>query len=136
MPIVVVAKTEEDYQQWVADQRAGAAAAAESAKKVWTMDDLIAKGESVYKTNCAACHQAEGQGIPGVFPAITGSPIATGPIDAHRDIIMNGKAGTAMQAFAGQLDDVDMAAVITYQRNALGNNVGDMVQPSAIAAVR
>jgi cytochrome c oxidase subunit 2 len=136
MPIVLIAKTEEDYQQWVADQKAGAAAAAEAATKTWTMDDLMAKGETVYNTNCAACHQANGQGIPGVFPAIAGSAIATGDVAAHKNIVMNGKAGTAMQAFGAQLGDVDIAAVITYQRNAFGNDTGDMVQPSDIAAAR
>lgn len=136
MPIVLEAMTEDDYSQWIADQKAGAAAAAASATQTWTLDDLVARGESVYNTNCVACHQANGQGIPGVFPAITGSAIATGEVGGHIDIVMNGKAGTAMQAFAGQLDDVDMAAIVTYQRNALGNSVGDMVQPSEIAALR
>ena len=136
MPIVLIAKTEDDYQQWVADQKAGAAAAAQAATQTWTRDDLVAKGESVYNTNCAACHQANGQGIPGVFPAITGSPIATGDSAGHMDIVMYGKAGTAMQAFGAQLNDVDLAAVITYQRNALGNSAGDMVQPSDVAAAR
>ena len=136
MPIVLEAMTEDDYNQWIADQKAGAAAVAASATQTWTLDDLVARGESVYNTNCVACHQANGQGIPGVFPAITGSAIATGDIGGHIDIVMNGKAGTAMQAFAGQLNDVDMAAVVTYQRNALGNSVGDMVQPSEIAAIR
>jgi cytochrome c oxidase subunit 2 len=102
------------------------------ASKEFSMDDLIAKGEGVYNTACAGCHQPNGQGIPGAFPAITGSAIATGAIDAHIDIIVNGKAGTAMQAFKEQLSAVDIAAVVTYQRNALGNSVGDMVQPSAI----
>ena len=136
MPIVLIAKTEDDYQQWVADQKAGAAAAAASATKTWTQADLVAKGESVYNTNCAACHQPNGAGIPGVFPAITGSAIAKGDIAGHTDIVMNGKTGTAMQAFGAQLNDVDLAAVITFQRNALGNNIGDMVQPSDIAAAR
>jgi len=136
MPIVLEAKSEEDYQQWVADQKAGAAAAAAAATRTWTMDDLVARGESVYNTSCAACHQANGQGIPGVFPAIAGGAIATGPIAGHQDIVMNGKTGTAMQAFGAQLDDVDLAAVITYQRNAFGNDAGDMVQPSDIAAAR
>jgi len=136
MPIVLEAMTEDNYQQWVADQKAGAAAVAASADKTWTMDDLVAKGESVYNTNCVACHQANGAGIPGIFPAITGSAIAIGDQAGHIDIAMNGKAGTAMQAFGLQLNDVDMAAVITYQRNGLGNDVGDMVQPSDIAALR
>ncbi|MGD8312733.1 MAG: cytochrome c oxidase subunit II [Gammaproteobacteria bacterium] len=136
MPVVLIAKTEEDYRQWVADQKAGAAAAAAAATETWTMDDLMAKGEEVYNSTCAACHQPNGQGIPGVFPAIAGSAIATGDISAHKNIVMNGKEGTAMQAFGDQLGDVDIAAVITYQRNAFGNDTGDMVQPADIAAAR
>jgi cytochrome c oxidase subunit 2 len=136
MPIVLIAKTEEDYAQWVADQKAGAAAEAAAAGKTWAMDELVAKGEEVYKKNCAACHQAEGQGIPGVFPAITGSAVANGDVAKHIDIGINGVTGTAMAAFGPQLSDVELAAVITYQRNALGNSVGDMVQPSDIAAAR
>ena len=136
MPIVLEAKTEEDYNRWVADQKAGAAAAAAAATQTWTLDDLMAKGEQVYNTSCAACHQVNGQGIPGVFKPIAGSPVATGDKAKHIDVGMNGVAGTAMQAFAGQLNDVDMAAVLTYQRNAFGNDTGDMVQPSEISALR
>jgi len=136
MPIVLVAKTEEDYQQWVADQKAGAAAAAAAATKTWSHEDLIAKGETIYKGTCAACHQASGQGIPGVFPALAGSAIATGDVAGHINIVMHGKAGTAMQAFGAQLNDVDLAAVITYERNAFGNDTGDTVQPADIAAAR
>ena len=136
MPVVLVAKTEEDYAQWVADQKAGAAVAAAAAGKEWTMEDLMATGESVYNTNCAACHQANGQGIPGVFPPIAGSAIATGEISAHVNIVLNGKSDTAMQAFGEQLGDADLAAVVTYQRNAFGNDTGDLIQPSAITAAR
>jgi cytochrome c oxidase subunit 2 len=136
MPIVLVAKTEDDYQQWVADQKAGAAAAAAAATKTWTHEDLVAKGETVYTSTCAACHQANGQGIPGVFPALAGSAIATGDVAGHINIVVNGKAGTAMQAFGAQLNDVDLAAVITYERNAFGNDTGDTVQPADIAAAR
>ena len=136
MPVVVVAKAEEDYRSWVAEQKAAATAAAASAEREWSMEELMAKGEQTYRTVCAACHQANGAGLPPAFPAITGSPIATGPIEGHMDIVMNGRAGTAMQAFAAQLDDADLAAVITFQRNGLGNNVGDMVQPSAVKAAR
>ena len=96
----------------------------------------MARGETAYNANCAACHQANGAGIPGVFPAITGGPIATGDVAAHIDIVVNGKAGTAMQAFGEQLSAVDLAAIITYERNGFGNNVGDMVQPADVVAAK
>jgi cytochrome c oxidase subunit 2 len=97
---------------------------------------MMARGEQVYLANCAACHQANGAGIPGAFPAINGSKVASGPIADHASLVMNGVAGTAMSAFAGQLSDADLAAVVTYQRNAWDNKSGDMVQPVEIAALR
>jgi len=137
MPIVLVAKTEEDYKAWVAEQKVAKAAEAESAGKSWTKDELVAKGEQVYKTNCVFCHQANGEGVPGSFPALAGSAIATGPVENHIDIVVHGsKKNPTMAAFGQQLSDVDLAAVITYERNAFGNNTGDMVQPSDIAAVK
>ena len=136
MPIVVTAKDEKGFLDWAAEQKSAAAALAGASDKEWTKADLIAQGEDVYGKNCAACHQAGGQGIPGVFPAITGSAIAVGPMDAHIDIVMNGKVGTAMQAFAAQLSDADLAAVIAFQRNGLGNSTGDFVQPKQIKANR
>jgi cytochrome c oxidase subunit 2 len=136
MPIVLEAKSEEDFAQWAADQKAGAAAEAAAATQTWTKDDLMAKGEAVYNTNCAACHQPNGQGIPGVFPPIAGGPLSTGALAEHIDVVLNGKAGTAMQAFGAQLSDVDLAAVITFERNGFGNDKGDVVQPSDITAAR
>jgi cytochrome c oxidase subunit 2 len=136
MPIVLVAKTQEDYDAWVEDQKSAAAAAADAATQALGMDELMAKGESVYKSHCAACHQANGEGIPGVFPGIAGSAIATGDVAKHIDIGINGVTGTAMQAFGEQLSAVDLAAVITYQRNAFGNDTGDMVQPADITAAK
>jgi len=103
--------------------------------KTYTKEELIAKGAEV-ASNCLACHGADGKGIPGLFPAVAGSAIATGPIEDHIDIVMFGKAGTAMAAFAGQLSDEDIAAVITYQRNSYGNDTGDVVLPSDIKAKR
>jgi cytochrome c oxidase subunit II len=136
MPIVLVAKTEEDYKAWVADQKAGAAAAAAASTRTLTKDELMEKGEKVYNTICAACHQAGGVGIPGVFPALKGSKIATGDRTAHLNIVLHGKPGTAMQAFGEQLNAVDLAAVITFERNAFGNDTGDVIQPSDIAAAK
>lgn len=132
MPIVVEAVTQGEYEQWIADKKAEAAAIADSADREWSMQDLLAQGETVYKSNCAACHGPTGAGIPGVFPALSNSPVATGDPAGHINIVMNGKAGTAMAAYKSQLSDVDLAAVITFERNSFGNSVGDMVQPSAI----
>jgi cytochrome c oxidase subunit 2 len=135
MPIVVVAKSPADYAAWVAEKKGAAAAAAASAEREWSKEELVAKGEQLYATNCAACHQANGQGIPGAFPALVGGPIATGPIEGHIDIVMNGKAGTAMASYKALLNDADMAAIISYERNAWGNDAG-IVQPAAIKAAR
>jgi len=131
MPIVVIAKTEEDYAKWLADKKNASKVMAESAEKTWNSKELMAKGEEVYNANCSSCHQVNGEGIPGTFPAITGSAVATGDINQHIDLVLNGK-GAMMPAFAGMLEPVELAAVITYQRNALGNDLGDSVQPSAI----
>jgi cytochrome c oxidase subunit 2 len=136
MPVVIEAKTREDYEAWLVAKRAEAEAAKSGADRDWTLDELVERGQSVYGTYCVACHQANGQGIPPAFPAIAGSPIATGPIEGHMDIVLHGKPGTAMQAFGAQLNDVDLAAVITYQRNAFGNDKGDLVQPKQIKAAR
>jgi cytochrome c oxidase subunit 2 len=136
MPIVVKVVSADDYVAWVAGQKQQAAAAAESATKTWTKEELMEHGKAVYATSCAACHQATGEGIPNVFPALKGSAIATGPADKHIDIVVHGKTGTAMQAFGPQLNDADLAAVITYERNAWGNDKGDVVQPADIKAAR
>ena len=136
MPIVVEVKTKEDYAQWISSQKQEAVAVAASAEKTWTKGELMAKGEQVYATACAACHQANGEGLAGVFPGLKGSAIATGDIAKHISVVMDGVPATAMAAFGGQLNDVDLAAVITYERNSWGNDAGDMVQPSDIKAAR
>lgn len=136
MPIVVEVKPLDEYEAWIAEQKAEVLATAASGDREWAMDELMAKGEKVYMTYCVACHQANGQGIPPAFPPIAGGPIATGPVEGHLDQAMNGVPGTAMQAFAKQLNDVDLAAVVTYQRNAFGNDMGDLVQPATVKAAR
>ena len=136
MPVVLIAKNEADYEVWVAEQKAAQVAEAESADKTWELADLMAKGEQVYNTSCGNCHMANGQGLPGVFPAIAGSAVATGDVSKHIDVVIKGVGGTAMQAFGEQLSDVDLAAVVTYERNAFGNDTGDAVQPSTIKAAR
>ena len=111
-------------------------AAAAAADREWTMEELMARGETAYNTSCGACHQANGEGVPGAFPAMKGSPVADGPIDQHLKLVMDGVPGTAMAGFAGQLNDVDLAAIVTYERNAWGNNKGDLIQPSEVKAAR
>jgi cytochrome c oxidase subunit 2 len=136
MPIVVEAVTQNEYEQWLAGKKAEAAEVAAQASQEWSMQDLLAQGETVYKANCAVCHGATGAGIPGAFPAMTNSPIATGDAAEHMNVVMNGRSGTAMAAYKTQLNDIDLAAVITFERNSLGNSVGDMIQPSAIKNAR
>ena len=136
MPIVVNAVSQAEYEEWLAGMKSEAAAAAAAADEEWSMKDLVARGETVYQANCAACHGQTGAGIPGAFPAMTGSAIVNGDTAAHIDIVVNGKTGTAMSAFKSQLNDVDIAAVVTYERNSLGNSVGDSIQPSAIKNAR
>ena len=136
MPIVVQVVSEEDYKAWVAKKKGAAQSAAADNTKSFEVADLVARGEKVYQANCAACHQANGMGLPGAFPAINGSKVATGPIADHIKVVLNGRPGTAMAAFGGQLSDADIAAVVTYQRNAWDNKMGDLAQPAEIAAAR
>lgn len=134
MPIVVEAKEQADYDAWLLAQQAAAAEASAGADKEWTKDDLVAAGKVVYEKSCAMCHGPTGAGIPPAFPAMTGSAVVTGPIEGHLDIVMHGK--NMMPAWKDVLNDTDIAAVIAYERNALGNSTGDFVQPSAVKAAR
>ncbi len=136
MPVVVNVVTPEEFAAWRQEQKDQLAAIAASAGKTYDMAQLKAIGEKVYAANCMACHQATGTGIPNVFPALAGSKIATGNKTGHIDIVLNGKPNTAMAAFGKQLSDLDLAAVITYERNSWSNKTGDMVQPADVAARR
>jgi len=135
MPIVVEVMEPEKYAQWVVAQKAKSAKTTVDVNKVFTMDELKAEGEKVYAGNCVACHQANGKGIPGAFAALDGSNIANGPIEEHIGMVLNGKVNTAMAAYK-HLSDVDVAAVVTYERNAWGNTKGDLIQPSEINRFR
>lgn len=128
MPIVVKAVPESEYTTWLADQREQQEKIKALASQTFSMDELMTQGEQVYNKVCVACHGAQGEG--GVGRAIAGSLIATGPQLAHIDVIVNGSRNNpAMASYRDSLSEVDTAAVITYQRNAFGNKVGDMVQP-------
>lgn len=132
MPVVVEALPQEEYDEWIAGEREAAAAERELTDKEWSMDELMERGQGVYATNCASCHQADGSGIPPAFPGLVGSEVVKGDVNRHIDIVVNGVAGSAMQAFGKQLSEVDIAAVTTYERNAWGNDTGDVVTPQDI----
>ena len=136
MPIVVEAKEQADYDKWVAEQKTKSAAASQDSGKVFELAELKSMGEKVYAANCSGCHQAKGEGMPPVFPALDGSKVVNGPKEAQIHIVMEGKAGTSMPAFGKQLSDTDIAAVITYTRNAWGNHTGEAIQSSEIKASR
>ena len=135
MPIVVEVVEPEKYSQWVVAQNKKSEETAVDVNKEFTMDELKAQGEKVYAGTCVACHQVTGKGIPGTFPGLDGSKITNGPKAEHIKMVVNGKAGTAMVAFK-HLSDVDIAAVVTYERNSWGNKTGDVVQPSEIKEFR
>ena len=132
MPIVLEAVTADQYQIWLDDQRAAKIAEAAAALGDFSYDELMTKGADVYARSCAACHGSEGQGMGSVFPALAGSSMALNDMAGHIDIVLNGKPGTAMQSFSAQLTDVEIAAVITYERNAWGNDTGETVTPKMI----
>ncbi|MCR8914202.1 cytochrome c oxidase subunit II [Marinobacter panjinensis] len=132
MPVVVKAVPQEEYDAWVAEQKEAAQRERELTEKDWTLEELMERGEKAYASACASCHQADGSGAPPAFPALKGSQIALEDMDAHLDIVVNGVSGTAMQAFGGQLSEVDLAAVITYERNAWGNDTGEMITPKEV----
>jgi len=126
MPIVVNVVERDEYSQWLAQRQAESAVLKQLMAQTFSLDELVARGEKIYNSSCMACHGSEGEG--GLGKAIRGSSIAMGNMQDHIDVVINGVPGTAMQAFGGQLNDLDAASVITYQRNAWGNNMGDTVQ--------
>lgn len=135
MPVVVKAVEPAEYAAW-ADEQRGLALVTFDYDKRYELAELMEIGEGVYNTVCAACHQVNGQGLPPTFPALVGSPSVMGELDGHVDVVLNGRKGTAMQAFGGQLEDLDIAAVLTYERNAWGQGTGDVVQPAQIRDAR
>lgn len=158
MPIVVEAVSPQQYTAWLQQQKTDLVAANAASSKTYALEELKTLGEKVFNTNCAVCHQANGQGIAGAFPSLVdgaaftaadeqtaaltergfwkAGKIVVGSKSKHIDIVLHGIPGTAMQAFGKQLSDVDIAAVISYERNSWGNHTGDAIQPAEVAAAR
>jgi len=134
MPVEVHAVSRDEFDAWMAAKRGAAAAQTQLAMQTLSVDDLMDQGKAVYDSACLACHGAQGQG--GIGNAIAGSAVVMGDLSNHMALVAKGVSGTAMQAFGGQLNDVEMAAVLTYQRNAFGNNTGDVVQPGDVNGMK
>jgi len=133
MPVVVEVLSDDDYAKWVQTQKAKMAAANDDPNKTYTLAELKERGEKVYTSTCAVCHQPTGKGA-GAFPALDGSKIANGPIAEHVSIVLKGK--NAMPSWAPTLNDVEIASVITFERNTWGNHTGDILQPRQVADAR
>jgi cytochrome c oxidase subunit 2 len=140
MPIVVEVRPEVEFDKWIDDQRLARELASGQAvadrEKEWNMAELMPIGQQVFLSHCATCHGPDGKGQGITYPALAGGEIPAGPLEVHIDTVMNGEAETEMQAWAPQLSDRELAAVITYERNAWGNNTADLVQPRTIYAAR
>ena len=134
MPVEVHAVSRDEFDAWMAAKRGAAAAQTQLAMQTLSVDDLMDQGKAVYDSACLACHGAQGQG--GIGNAIAGSAVVMGDLSNHMAVVAKGVSGTAMQAFGGQLNDVEMAAVLTYQRNAFGHNTGDVVQPGDVNGMK
>ena len=135
MPVVVKVVEKDEYNDWVLAKKEEAIKLAELTEKEWSLAELSERGEGVYQKNCVACHQMSGEGLPPIFPALAGSDIVMFDKNRNVEIRMEGVQGAAMQSFANQLSEVDMAAVITYTRQAWGNadnGDGAYVVPSDI----
>lgn len=140
MPVVVEVRLEAEFDKWIDDQRLAkelsSGQAVADRNKTWTMAELMPIGEQVFLTHCATCHESTGVGQGVTYPALAGGEIPNGPLEVHIDRVMNGRGGTEMQSWAPQLSDRELAAVITYERNAWGNSTADVVQPKTIYATR
>lgn len=134
MPIVVKVVEQNEYDEWVSGKKEAAMKMAELTTKNWTAEELVARGENVYAVNCVACHQTNGQGIPGIFPALAGSDVVLNNKERNIEILMEGVQGAAMNSFS-YLSEVELAAVITYTRQSWGNKEngdGEIVVPKDI----
>ena len=134
MPIHVRVVSEADYAAWVGERKKVMAAAADDPNKEWKLDELVARGEKVYAANCAACHRSDGKGV-GPIKALDGSAAVRGEQARLTEIVLKGVAGTGMPPWS-QLSDTELAAVMTYSRNAWSNRTGKLVQPTEVAAAR
>ena len=135
MPIHVKVVSSADYTTWVDVKRKEAAAKLDDPSKVWTLPDILARGEKVYAANCAACHQANGKGA-GPIKALDGSPKVLDPNHVDQiNVLLKGQNNGAMPSWK-QLSDTDIAAVISFTKNSWSNKTGQLVQPAEVKTER
>jgi len=133
MPIHVKVLSAPEYTAWVAGEQKKMAAKQDDPNKVWTMADIMARGEKVYGANCAACHQANGKGAGPILP-LDGSAIVNDHDKTKQlHVVLNGR--NAMPSWK-QLSDTDIAAVVTFTKNNWSNKTGQTVQPAEVVAAR
>jgi cytochrome c oxidase subunit 2 len=134
MPIQVKVLASADYSAWVEDKKKEMAAKADDPNKDWKQEELIARGEKIYASNCASCHQANGKGGGPVKP-LDGSPVV---LDADKNrqihVLLHGQ-NNLMPSWK-HLSDVDIASVITYTKNHWSNETGQTVVPADVKAAR
>ncbi|CAM4172273.1 cytochrome c oxidase subunit II [Vreelandella rituensis] len=133
MPIVVHAMEEAEFDEWMLERKEAMEQEALGVDREWEMQELMARGETVFESICASCHQSEGQGAPPAFPALAGNERLIEDLEWHAQTVIDGVSGTAMPSFRNTLNPVELASVVTYTRNAWGNDTGDSVQPGDIA---
>ncbi|MDR5898373.1 cytochrome c oxidase subunit II [Halomonas vilamensis] len=133
MPIVVHAMEEDSFDEWFVERKAAAEKEISGIDRTWQLAELMERGKSTFEAICAACHHADGSGSPPTFPALAGNEQLIADQAWHLDLVLNGVSGAAMPAFRNTLNPVEVAAVVTYTRNAWGNDTGDVIQPSAVS---
>lgn len=134
MPIHVKVLSAEDYTKWVAERQKEMQAKADDPSKVWTQEDLLARGEKVYTANCAACHQPNGKGGGAIKPLDGAAVVQDADKSKQIHVLLNGQ-NNIMPSWK-QLSDVELAAVITYTKNHWSNKTGQTVQPAEVLAAR
>lgn len=100
-------------------------------------EDVFQKGKEVYEDNCVDCHRLNGQGLPGTYPAHDGNPFVVGPPEPVIATVLNGRKGLLgqMPSWKDKLDDGQIAAVVTYIRQAWSNKATG-VTPAQVAEIR
>ncbi|SNY96209.1 cytochrome c oxidase subunit II [Halomonas sp. hl-4] len=133
MPVVVQAMEEDAFDEWIAERKQAAEQESQGVDREWAMDELMERGETVYESICASCHESDGEGSPPAFPALAGNQQLIDDLDWHLDKVINGVSGAAMPAFRSTLNPAEIAAVVTYTQNAWGNDTQEQVQPASVA---